>query len=76
MTWWKQRVGHLILADLTSGVIAEARDALLIETTKRKKLRSPSTVNRYLASLSKALAVAVQVRWLALVGQNLTRLML
>lgn len=60
LMWWKQRLGHLILADLTSGVIAEARDALLIETTKRKKLRSPSTVNRYLASLSKALAVAVQ----------------
>lgn len=60
LMWWKQRLGHLTLADLTSGVIAESRDALLIETTKRKKLRSPSTVNRYLASISKALAVAVQ----------------
>lgn len=60
LMWWKQRLGHLIIADLTSGVIAEARDALLIETTKRKKLRSPSTVNRYLASLSKALSIAVQ----------------
>jgi integrase len=60
LLWWKQRLGHLMLVDLTSGVIAEARDALLLETTKRKKLRSPSTVNRYLASLSRALSVAVQ----------------
>lgn len=60
LTWWKNRLGHLVLADLSAGVIAEARDALLSETTKRKKLRSPSTVNRFLAALSKALSVAVQ----------------
>lgn len=60
LTWWKQRLGHLLLTDLTSGLIAESRDALLLETTARKKLRSPSTVNRYLASLSKALTVAVK----------------
>lgn len=60
LTWWKNRLGHLVLADLTPSVIAEARDSLLSETTKRKKLRSPSTVNRFLAALSKALTVAVQ----------------
>lgn len=60
LTWWKNRLGHLVLADLTSNIIAESRDALLAENTVRKKLRSPSTVNRYLASLSRALSVAVK----------------
>ncbi|HTJ53717.1 MAG TPA: site-specific integrase [Cyclobacteriaceae bacterium] len=60
LNWWKARLGHLLLADLTPSVIAEARDLLLSETTLRKKLRSPSTVNRFLASLSKALSIAVQ----------------
>ena len=60
LTWWKNRLGHHVLSDLTPAVIAEARDTFLSETTKRKQLRSPSTVNRFLAALSKALTVAVQ----------------
>lgn len=60
LTWWKNRLGHLVLADLTASVIAEARDALLSETTRRKRLRSPSTVNRFLTALSKVFTVAVQ----------------
>lgn len=60
LTWWKTRLGHLLLADLTSSVIAEARDFLLNEKTRRKKVRSPSTVNRYLAALSKTLSIAVK----------------
>lgn len=60
LTWWKNRLGHLVLADVSSNVIAEARDALLLETTNRGNLRSPSTVNRYLAALSKAFTVAVK----------------
>jgi len=60
LTWWKNRLGHLLLSDLTSSVIADGRDALLSETTKRKRLRTSSTVNRYLASLSKALSIAVK----------------
>jgi len=60
LTWWKNQLGHLVLADLTPNVIAEARDLLLSESTKRKKMRSSSTVNRYLAALSKALSVAVR----------------
>lgn len=60
LTWWKNRVGHLILLDLTPSIIAESRDALLCESTRFKKLRSSSTANRYLAALSKALSVAVK----------------
>lgn len=60
LNWWKHHLGHLVLADLTPAIIAEARDILLTGTTIRKALRSPSTVNRYLASFSKVLTVAVQ----------------
>lgn len=58
--WWKNRFDHLLLTDLTPNLIAEARDELLRECTRRKKLRSPSTVNRYLAALSKAFTVAIK----------------
>lgn len=59
LLWWKERIGHLLLSDLTSSVIAECRDQLLIEITKRGRLRSTSTTNRYLSALSKNLSVAV-----------------
>ncbi len=58
--WWKNRLGHLLLVDLTPSVIAEARDSLLSEKTDRKSLRSGSTTNRYLVSFSKALTIAMK----------------
>lgn len=60
LTWWKSRLAHLLLADVTPNIIGEARDVLLSENTRRNQLRSPSTVNRYLAALSRAFSVAVQ----------------
>jgi integrase len=60
LTWWKDRIGNVLLSDLTPALIAEARDTLLNEKTSRKSLRNPSTVNRYLAAFSKALTVAVK----------------
>lgn len=59
LTWWKDRLGHVLLSDLTPALIAESRDFLLSETTVRKQIRSSSTVNRYLAAFSKALTVAM-----------------
>ncbi len=58
--WWKNRLGHLLLADLTPTVIAEARDALLSEKTPTQTLRKPATVNRYLAAFSRALTIAMK----------------
>jgi hypothetical protein len=60
LTWWKNRLGHLLLANVTPSILAESRDALLLENTRRAQLRSSSTVNRYLAALSKSFTVAVQ----------------
>jgi len=60
LAWWKERLGHLLLFDLTPSIIAESRDALLSEKTHRGTLRNPSTVNRYLAAFSRALTIAVK----------------
>lgn len=65
LLWWKGEIGHLLLSDLTSSVIAERRDKLLTENTSRGTLRSSSTTNRYLSALSKNLSVAVnEWEWL------------
>jgi integrase len=65
LIWWKKEIGHLVLADLLPTSIAVCRDKLLNGTTYRKTQRSGSTVNRYLAALSKVLTVAVKEwQWL------------
>ncbi len=58
--WWKNELGHLLLADLLPPMIAACRDKLLAGTTYRKTKRSGGTVNRYLAGFSKVLTVAVK----------------
>lgn len=57
---WKEELGNLYLADLSPSHIAQVRDKMLNEATSKKSLRSPSTVNRYIAAFSKALSVAVK----------------
>ena len=60
LDWWKEQLGHELLCDITAPKIAELRDQLLAEKTRRNQLRSPATVNRYLAALSHAFSVAVR----------------
>jgi integrase len=60
LTRWRQELGHLLLCDLSPSHIAAVRDKLLSETTLKKGLRTPSTVNRYLTSFSKALTIAIK----------------
>jgi hypothetical protein len=60
LLWWKKAIGSYSLADIRPALIAEQRDALLREQTARKKLRSPSTVVRYLAALSHAFSIAIK----------------
>ncbi|MCE5294731.1 MAG: tyrosine-type recombinase/integrase [Chlamydiales bacterium] len=55
---WKDELGSLLLRDLSPSAIAGVRDKLLAETTSKNTKRSPGTVNRYLATFSKALSVA------------------
>jgi len=51
--WWREQLGEYALAQVTPALIAKQRDELL-------KSRSPATVNRYLAALSKAFSNAVR----------------
>lgn len=60
LNWWKKQLGSYLLADITPALIAEQRDILLRETTKRRKLRSPATVVRYMAVLSHAFTIAIK----------------
>lgn len=60
LDWWKKSIGSYSLADVTSPLIAMCRDTLASEKTARNQLRSPATVNRYLAVLSHLFTVAMK----------------
>lgn len=60
LNWWKTALGQHSLAHLTPALIAEQRDLLASQTTVRKRLRTPATVNRYLAALSHLFTVAIK----------------
>ena len=66
LTWWKKRIGNLPLSRVTSQIIAECRRELAQTTTAKGTLRSPSTTNRYIASISAALSYGVkELGWIA-----------
>ncbi len=44
LLWWKSQIGHHLLSDITSALIAEQRDKLAREDTKRGTRRAPATV--------------------------------
>jgi integrase len=60
LNWWKAEIGQHVLADIAPALIAQQRDKLAGGITVRGKLRSSSTVNRYLAAISVAFTFAVK----------------
>ncbi|TDI76988.1 MAG: site-specific integrase, partial [Betaproteobacteria bacterium] len=58
--WWKTEIGSYALADVSPSLLAECRDKLGREITKRSKPRSPASVVRYLAALSHTFTIAVK----------------
>lgn len=60
LLWWKQELGSYLLSGIKPNLIAQKRDDLLSSLTCKNRPRSPTTVVRYLASLSHALSVAVR----------------
>ena len=60
LTWWRQAIGHYVLADVTPSLVAQSRDDLFVGITTRGVARKPSTVNRYLAALSHVFTIAVK----------------
>lgn len=62
LAWWRAELGEKTLAAITHFTIAEATDKLAKGRTVQGKLRTPATINRYLAALSHAYTMAVK-RW-------------
>ena len=60
LLWWRKELGHLLLVQVRASLIAEKRDELLAGVVRDGKLRSPSTVVRYLSSLSHVFTKAVK----------------
>lgn len=60
LLWWKQELGSYLLSDIKPNLLSQKRDNLLSSPTCKNKPRSPTTVVRYLASLSHAFSVALR----------------
>jgi len=58
LNWWKDSIGKLTLNRVTPALLVEHRHKLKTELNGKKKTRSGSTVNRYLAALSAAFGIA------------------
>ncbi|MCC8619250.1 tyrosine-type recombinase/integrase [Xanthomonas vesicatoria] len=58
--WWKAEIGDVPLVALTPSKVAAIRDQLAAGKVRGDKLRSGSTINRRLASLSAVLSVTVK----------------
>ena len=60
LKWWSAEIGSHALSDVTPSLIAQYRDKLAGGITCHGKLRSPATVNRYMAALSIVFTTAVK----------------
>jgi integrase len=60
LNWWTKQIGDYTLADCTPPLIAEARDKLAKQPTRRGPTTTSATVVRYMAALSHACTVAVK----------------
>lgn len=66
LLWWKTEVGSLYLQDIRPAVIAEKKQKLLSEPNNKGVIRSSSTCNRFLATLSHLMSICVkQWEWVA-----------
>lgn len=60
LLWWKKELGHFFLSDIKPNCIAQKRDELLSQNIFNKRPRSPTTVVRYIASLSHVFTIAIK----------------
>lgn len=64
LLWWKSEIGKIYVKEVTPNLIATKRDKLIEEpnlnSTIKHKLKSGSTVNRYLATLSIVFTKAIK----------------
>ena len=61
LEWFKAEIGKYALCDITTAKLVQCRNQLAIGKTAKHKnrVRSPATVNRYLAALSHVFTIAV-----------------
>lgn len=60
LTYWKNRIGHLTIQEVTPSVVTSVRNDLSKGIIKGGAKRSNGTVNRYLAVLSHAFTIAMK----------------
>lgn len=66
MDWWKMELGSFYLQDVRPAVISEKKQKLLTEYNQKGKIRTKSTCNRFLATLSHIMTVCVkQWEWVS-----------
>lgn len=66
LLWWKKELGALFLQDVRPAIITEKKQKLLTEPTSRGIVRSKSTCNRFLATLSHVMSVCMkQWEWIS-----------
>lgn len=68
LTWWVKELGPLYLQDIRPSLITEKKQRLLTEINSKGKIRTPSTCNRFLATLSHLLSVCTK-QW-ELISEN------
>ncbi len=59
LAWWRDTLGHCVLADLDSVKFAEARDLLLKKPSRKGNTLSPDSIKRYFLSISDVLKTCV-----------------
>lgn len=59
LTWWTEKIGYCLLADVTPALIVQYRDELSRGITYRGTQRTPATVVQYMTALSHAFTIAV-----------------
>ncbi len=65
LNWWRAELGNLYLQDVRPSLIAEKKQKLLTERNSKGKVRTGSTCNRFLATLSHLLSICVkQWEWI------------
>jgi len=66
LTYWKSRFNSYALVHITPELIGKERLILADTPTQKGTKRTPSTINRYMASLSSLLTYAAQhLRWIS-----------
>ncbi|MDB2614311.1 site-specific integrase [Chlamydiales bacterium] len=57
LLWWQKELGHLFLQDIRPAIISEKKQKILSEPNSKGIIRSKSTSNRFLATLSHLMSI-------------------